>query len=80
MKYTDKQRIDFLESCRMRTRYVNVRLGNKDVDTDLHISKFGTSIYLRDIFGNIENEGHGKTVRSAIDDVMKQFKVKTVEG
>lgn len=66
---TDKERIDFLESLLGRAMYPNKRHPAYFLRTDIHIAgPEHCSIYARTGVGsNIDFQGHGKTVREAID-------------
>jgi hypothetical protein len=72
---TDQERLDFLDTLCQRTEYLG-RGRRWSVSTDMHFSSLGVSIYARSGVGSqCEFQGHGQTVREAIDDAMEQSRV-----
>jgi len=67
---TDKERMDFLESLCCRTEFQNGRVGMVPIGSDMHFTRDSASLYMRDLLGNVNFSGSGKTVREAIDAAM----------
>jgi hypothetical protein len=73
----DSDRLGFLESLRERAIFVNKKNPAYFKQTDIHITgPDHCSIYCRTEMGDVELQGHGKTVREAIDDCMAAHKAK----
>ena len=67
----DTKRMDFLETLRNRTIFVNKKNPAYYKRTDIHISgPARCSIYARTLGSGVEFEGHGESVREAIDAAM----------
>jgi hypothetical protein len=73
MMTTDTERMDFLETLRNRTIFVNKKNPAYYKRTDIHISgPAHCAIYARtEIGSSVEFEGHGESVREAIDAAMQ---------
>lgn len=70
---TDTERMDFLETLRNRTTFVNKKNPAYYKRTDIHISgPAHCAIYARTEIGCIEFEGHGESVREAIDAAIQE--------
>lgn len=68
---TDTERMDFLESLRDRTIFVNKKSPAYYKPTDIHINGPDRCIlYARSLDFNIEFQGYGESVRAAIDAAM----------
>jgi hypothetical protein len=68
---TDTDRIEFLEGLKKRTVFINKKKPAYFPCTDIHISgPEHCSIYCRNEIGDIDFQGHGKTVREAIDETI----------
>lgn len=69
---TDTERMDFLETLRNRTIFVNKKNPAYYKRTDIHISgPDHCAIFARTEIGSgVEFAGHGNTVRDAIDEAM----------
>ena len=68
---TDTERMDFLETLRNRTVFVNKKNPVYYKRTDIHITgPVGCSIYARSLGAGAEFDGHGVSVRDAIDEIM----------
>ncbi len=65
----DKQRLDKLDALMERTAYVNKKVTKMSLSTDIHIRDSVVTIYLRNMYGGIEEMGTGKTIREAIDEL-----------
>lgn len=69
---TDTELLDFLESLMGRVDHYK-RIGLISLDTDIHITgSESCSIYVRDLIGDTAAQGHGKTVRAAIKEVLAE--------
>lgn len=75
---TDAERMDFLETLRNRTIFLNKKNPVYYKSTDIHISgPDHCSIYARtEVVGGIEFQGHGISVRETIDAAMKAANMK----
>lgn len=73
---TDTERMNFLEQLRRRAMFVNKKNPAYFKRTDIHISgPDHCSIYARTGIGSdIEFQGHGLTMREAIDAAMEEVK------
>jgi hypothetical protein len=70
----DAERIEFLESLLLRKEFMSTYRPAERVGSDLHIGYGHCELYMRDLVGNIAHEGHGDSVREAIDAAMKEGK------
>jgi hypothetical protein len=68
---TDSDRIDFLQWLTTRTDYQNQKRPTESVGSDLHLGSGRSSLYVRDLFGNIVPGGasYSEDVRDTIDAV-----------
>ena len=70
---TDTERMEFLETLRNRAVFVNKRNPAYYKCTDIHISGPNRCVlYARNIGSGVEFEGHGESVREAIDMAIEQ--------
>jgi hypothetical protein len=63
-----------LESLMHRRQFQNQKRPTERVGSDLHMGDGSAALYIRDLLGNIDNQGHGDTVRDAIDAARKEPK------
>lgn len=70
---TDMERLDFLETLRNRTVFVNKKNPAYYQPTDIHIhGPDRCFLYARSLGSNIVFQGHGESVRDAIDAAMAE--------
>ena len=70
---TDTERMDFLETLRNRTTFVNKKNPAYYQSTDIHIhGPDRCSLYARSLGSDIVFQGHGESVREAIDAAMQE--------
>ena len=70
---TDMERLDFLETLRNRTVFVNKKNPAYYQPTDIHIhGPDRCSLYARSLGSDIVFQGHGESVRDAIDAAMAE--------
>ena len=68
MMPTDTERLDFLETLRNRTVFVNKKNPAYYQPTDIHIhGPDRCSLYARSLGSDIVFQGHGESVRDALD-------------
>jgi hypothetical protein len=72
--HADAERLNYLESLMHRRQFQNEKRPTERVGSDLHMGDGSAALYIRDLFGNVANRGHGDTVRDAIDAAMKEPK------
>jgi len=70
---TDSERIDFLETLRNRTVFVNKKNPAYYQPADIHIhGPDRCSLYARSLGSDIVFQGHGESIRAAIDTAMSE--------
>lgn len=68
--HTDKERLDWLDTLAAREKKLT-RTYTKQLSTDIHLAAKLVSVLVRDERGYVCSNGHGETIREAIDEAMR---------
>jgi cell division protein FtsB len=68
----DAKRLNYLDQLVARQQFISTSRPALMVGSDMHMGDGRCSLYIRDVFANVVNQGHADSVRAAIDTARKE--------